>query len=429
MNPEFLLNISLIWSFFHILILFIAFYETRFSKRKTLILTGILMGGLVVICSTLILAKGVVWFSDYVLLICTIPSLLFFWWMSSQRDGRFVFTFCLVDTVSAHILIATNLLNYFIMPEHHYITLVSRLLAFPILEYLIYIRFRKPYLEAQRAVSKGWGTFALVSILYYLLLYTMSTYPSPIIERPDDIPATLLLLVLMPLMYFHIFQVLMRQQRLVDAEEQMRILHSQANMINQRVNQMMASEQQMAIQRHDLHHRLNAINTMLQNGDVEVAMDYIASSQDALSCTKLRDWCENPVLNAIFNSYFEQAETSKIRVKASISIPNDIPIHAVELSTVFANALENAIFATKQLPEDQRIIYCKCICEPQLIFSISNPYKGKISFDSDGYPVSPNSNHGVGTKSIAAYCHKYNATSHYKAEDGWFQLKIVQNIR
>ena len=425
---EFLRDISLIWSLFHVLILFIAFYESRYPRKKTYILTGIFMGGLLVILSVLIFVKGAVWVSNAALVICTLPSLLFFWLMSSQRDGRFVFTFCLVDTVSLWFIALTMVLNYWLTPDTYWVLFIGRLVGFPAFEYLAWHRLRKPYLEVQRAVAKGWFSFAAVTAVFYILLFVASLYPTSIYENPDGIPALVLLLVLMPLMYWNIFQVLARQQRLADAEEETRILHLQSAMMAQRIEQTKEAEKQVAIYRHDLHHRLQAISAMLDNGEIAQAQNYIEVSHEILDGAKSKRWCLHPVLDAVFAAYFRQAEAEGIRVEADMDIPADIPVNAVELSTVFANALENAIHAVSKLPQEQRVIRCRCIWQPQLMFYVSNPYAGEVRFDENDRPVAESTMHGIGTRSIAAYCEKYGAVCRYSAEDGWFSIKIAQTI-
>jgi len=426
MYNGFLRDISMVWSLFHVLVLFIAFYESRYSIKKTFALTGIFMGSLLAIISILIFFKGVFWFGDRVIFLCVLPSLVFFWRMSSQRDGRFIFTFCFVDTISLWWLVLTMVLNYFLTPDSFWVIFIGRLIGFPVFEYLAYYRFRRLYLETQRAVSKGWGSFAAVSIVFYILLIVTSLYPDNIYQRPEIIPVLLLLLLLLPLMYYNIFQILLRQQRLTDAEEQMRILNAQAAAMERRIKQTMDSEKQISIYRHDLRHRLQTIYAMLQEGETKAAMDYISVSQEALTDVKSKRWCANPVLNAVFTAYFRQAEGKGIRIEADMDIPADLSVDAVELSTVFANALENAIHAVKRLPRERRVICCKCIQYPQPMFCVSNPYKGKVRFDENGCPVAGSPSHGTGTRSIAAYCEKHGAVCRYKAEEGWFTIQIAQ---
>ena len=425
---EFLRDISLIWSLFHVLILFIAFYESRFPRKRTYVLTGIFMGGLLVILSVLIFVKGALWVSNATLVICTLPSLVFFYLMSSQQDGRFVFTFCLVDTVSMWFIALTMVLNFWLTPDTYWVLFFGRLIGFPAFEYLAYYRLRKPYLEVQRAVAKGWFPFAAVSAVFYILLFAASLYPTSIYERPEGIPVLLLVLILMPLMYWNIFQVLARQQRLADAEEEKRILHLQTAMMEQRIGQTMEAEKQISIHRHDLHHQLQAIQTMLENGEICEAQNYIEMSCETLSGTKSRRWCLHPVLDAVFSAYFRQAEVEGIKVEADIDAPADLPVNAVELSTVFANALENAIHAVSKLPQEQRVIRCRCICQPQLMFYVANPYSGEVRFDENNRPVTDSTMHGIGTRSIAAYCEKYGAVCEYSAKDGMFIIRIAQTV-
>lgn len=70
-------DFSAIWSLFHVLFLFISLYEPRYSKRKTMLLTGIFMGSLLLVVSSLILIKGTIWVINVCIPLITLPSLLF----------------------------------------------------------------------------------------------------------------------------------------------------------------------------------------------------------------------------------------------------------------------------------------------------------------------------------------------------------------
>ena len=78
-----------------------------------------------------------------------------------------------------------------------------------------------------------------------------------------------------------------------------------------------------------------------------------------------------------------------------------------------------------QLPKEQRAIICKCIYKSGLILKISNTCVNDIVFSPDGIPLSKEEEHGIGTRSIMAFCKKYNAFCTFTAKDGWFTLKIV----
>lgn len=80
-----------------------------------------------------------------------------------------------------------------------------------------------------------------------------------------------------------------------------------------------------------------------------------------------------------------------------------------------------------EMKENQRYITCKCINSPCLMLEFSNPYKGNISFSSDGLPTSSKNNHGTGTRSIKAFAEKYNAICSFKTRNGIFILQLAIN--
>ena len=101
-------DLSVIWSLIHVLILFMFLYESRYSRNKAITLTAIFMIPLMVLNLYIFFKFGPEFMGKVLLLTCTIPSLIFFWFMAKYRDGRFLFTFCVVDTIALEILYISN---------------------------------------------------------------------------------------------------------------------------------------------------------------------------------------------------------------------------------------------------------------------------------------------------------------------------------
>jgi two-component system sensor histidine kinase AgrC len=123
----------------------------------------------------------------------------------------------------------------------------------------------------------------------------------------------------------------------------------------------------------------------------------------SLKDAAVAQYCENYVVNVILSAYIHKANHDRIAVDCEAEIPDNIPIDSIELGLVFANALDNAINACKQIESvsDRRIsIVCKQHCE-QIYIRITNPFAGEVKFNGE-YPVSESAEHGVGTRSIAA---------------------------
>ena len=231
----------------------------------------------------------------------------------------------------------------------------------------------------------------------------------------------------MLLTYHHFISALLSQQRNYHEKEQNQLLEMQLMRMQQRIEQTEDAARSIDIYRHDLRHRLNTVAGMLAQNQINEAMEYIGHSMSELDSTEIDKWCANPVLNAMFASYFSAAKARNIRIEATLDIPADLDTDASSLSVVFANAIENAIHAVSKLPENERIIRCKCIRHPKLMFSVSNPYTGEISLDENGIPLSEESGHGIGILSIIAYCEKNDAVCDFKIDDHWFSIRIVKN--
>lgn len=186
-----------------------------------------------------------------------------------------------------------------------------------------------------------------------------------------------------------------------------------------------AAESSIRMERHDLRHRIQAVMELVSRGEGETALDFLDTTQKRLDDQKIIRWCRPPVLDAVFASYFDQANNQGISVEAEISLPDTLPMDEGELAIVLANALENAIHANLELPLEQRKIRCKMLGTPGIMLEISNPCAGSISFDRDGLPVAQRENHGLGVQSISAFCRKNGAVCQFDQTDGWFRLRLV----
>ena len=149
-------EISILWSMIHTLVMFILLFESRYPKRKTIVITLASMIPLIAINTVLAFVLDADTMGTVMLLTLSLPSLIVFWFLAKHRDGRFLFTFCLVDTVVLEIIYLTNILNFFITPDTYVFMFTVRLLIYPLLEWILYKRFRKLFLGVQRETRHGW---------------------------------------------------------------------------------------------------------------------------------------------------------------------------------------------------------------------------------------------------------------------------------
>lgn len=419
-----LVQISIIYCMIHMYVLLFLFYEYRCSRR-TFIISGLTV---VLVASGISLwilfTRGVAAMGQYGVMIATVPTLLFFFVMSKNRNAQFVFAFCFSDTVCIWVEMASALLDRAV-GGRGVVTFVLRIVTIPLLEYVVYRWLRKPYLEIGHFVRRGWLLFAALTGVAYFILVLLSVYPTNLLERPEDIPLAVMVLILIALVYGTIFLVLFEQLHNLEAQGRQRILEAQTMMMGRRVEDILRAEEVMRIERHDMRHRLQTVASLAQRGDCDALLDYIGSSQEKLTAAEPKRYCNDPALDAVLGNAAVQAEQLNIDMEIKVGLPEKLQVDVFELSIVFANALENAIQAVRKLPEGQRWIVCKTMVHPRFMVEIANSYAGEITFNQRGVPVADRPGHGIGTRSIVAFAEKHHALYFFQAENGWFRLQIV----
>lgn len=406
------------------LALFFIFYEYRCSRRTFWTAVGCVIGSISAVMLYVLFTRGVAAMGQLGLLIGTVPTLLLFYALARDRGPRFVFIFCLADTVNIWLELASGLIDFAVHGQG-IVTLALRVVSYPILEYAAWRWLRRPFLEIRHTFRHGWTLFALLTGTCYVLLAMVSIYPTVIYERPQDIPAAVLLLVLVALTYVTIFLILFEQLRFSESQSRQRIFQAQAVMMSRRVEDMRRAQESMRIERHDMRHHFQTIAGLARRGDCEALLEYIGAFQENSGAAMPRSCCSNPVLDAVLVHAAEQAEAAGIALEMAVQLPAALPTDALDLSIVFANALENAMRAVVQLPEERRRIVCKTVASPRLMIEIANPFEGEVAFSRDGLPLAREHGHGIGTRSIVAFAEKYRAICRFRAENGWFKLQMV----
>lgn len=164
---------------------------------------------------------------------------------------------------------------------------------------------------------------------------------------------------------------------------------------------------------------------MLTAGDIPGALKYFGSVGQKLDDTKKVSYCSDSTANAILAYYIERAKSRGVATDVRFSMPENIDIDVIDFTAAIANALDNAVNACAKVAGKQKKLRIRTIENKQYILEIANSYEGTVTFDEDGLPVSKESGHGIGTRSISAFAQKNNAVLDYDITEEWFKLRIV----
>ena len=424
---EILKDISIFWSLLHALILFTLLYETRYDRKKSLWLTLVFMLPLVVFNGVMFLLLETAKATALMSMTCTLPSLFFFFIIAKRRDGRFFFTFCLADTIAYEIIMLTSLLEHWLGGGYYVLMFVTRLLIFPILEFFIYKKMRKPFLEVRNGVAHGWTLIAITSAVFYVLFYVISAYPNNFLERPDDFPAIILIMILMPLTYIDIFRVLFSQKKMYEAEERRLNSEKQSELLVHELSIEKEYVESARIIRHDMRHNVGVVIACLDKGDVEKAKKYLHLYADSFETSPMHTYCGNETLNAVFRIYSRRCQQDGVAFTVEAFASEALPYDEVELGTLFGNLIENACEAAKKCEEP---FVCVKVEEKggKLLLEIKNSVSGRVVFEN-GLPVTTKTGGGIGTRSARRIVEKHGGMLSLKQDGDVFTTRLIQPLK
>ncbi len=284
---------------------------------------------------------------------------------------------------------------------------------------------RHIFLTVADTVSGGWGILAMIPCSFFLLVMVLALYPAHYTQN-ESFPVLFALSgAVLIVIYYAIFRYLQLQYRYRMEEQDRDLLWLQIGNIRKQAKGTERKAQELRNARRDIRQMLSAVAGLAEEGNAAAILAYIREASTRIDIPAPVRYCGDPILNATLATYLGRAERAGIAVEERIFFPDTLSVDFAELAICFSNALENAINACEKLPEDQRKIAIRCFNRTQFIFEIENTYRGRVSFGRDGLPQSHRPGHGIGTRSIMAFCEKHNAFYSFSAENGWFKLVIA----
>ena len=192
---------------------------------------------------------------------------------------------------------------------------------------------------------------------------------------------------------------------------------------------LIAHENEVRRQRHDLRHHIVSIKQLADEGKIEEIQSYINNLSQTIPSNNIKDFCDNLVANALLSYYYEEAHKNgiKIDIQVQISSHNEHIADNV-ICIIIGNLLENAMEACQRIQSGDKYIIFKSMIQGQfLIFTMDNTFDGNIRMKDDRFvsaKVADGSRIGIGLRSVMEIAHQYNGEGEFKAEGTIFHSSV-----
>lgn len=305
-------------------------------------------------------------------------------------------------------------------------SMIGQILAFPVVLFFLLKKMRPPYLEILNQLKKGWANFCLVPLFSHVLIYFLfnhQAFSGSLLKSYIPIVVAISFTIFFYMIMISFFKQIQFQ---FSMQNEQNLLRTHVAALQKQLNLAKDTQEKMQILRHDSRHHSQALASLIGSGDTDKALAYISQFNASLDDTRVPVYCENPTINAVLSYYIENARKEGITVRTRLDIPLKIPVDEMELSAVFANAVENARNACLKMPPGANpLIELVCVNKQHFVFECSNTFAGKINFDQNGFPYSRMDAHGTGTKSIAAFAKKHNALLDYQIDGSILRFRLT----
>lgn len=177
---------------------------------------------------------------------------------------------------------------------------------------------------------------------------------------------------------------------------------------------------------HDLKHLIAALRA---ESDPTLRSKWLDEMEADIKTYEAQNKTGNPVLDTVLTSKSLYCQKHGIQLTCVADGTKLSGMDAVDICTIFGNALDNAIECELQLEDKaKRLIHVTVTVQKGfLLMRFENYYEGHLEF-SEGLPVTSKNDdayHGFGIKSIRYTAEKYDGRMKISTDDHWFELRVL----
>lgn len=165
--------------------------------------------------------------------------------------------------------------------------------------------------------------------------------------------------------------------------------------------------------RHEMKHKIIALNALYQKGDYEALGQLIGDIKQQNDHLAQTQFTENFTVNTILQDAAYRAAQSDIRFEALVSVPPQLTVAESDLCELLMNMLDNALEAAAEADAGKRFVRFQIETKNGfLAVKCENSYSGKRRQDANGNYITTKNDaetHGFGLKLMSAVAVRYHS--------------------
>ncbi|MBE5825770.1 MAG: sensor histidine kinase [Butyrivibrio sp.] len=199
------------------------------------------------------------------------------------------------------------------------------------------------------------------------------------------------------------------------------------NRLKEQLSIYESNEQTIRKYKHDIRHYNRVLAGFIQNKEYEKAEAYLSEFDSMLEKVTAVSFCDNNIVNELLTIYASRCQKMGFKLRVKAIVPDRFPMEEMDLTSLVANALENAVEAQNYVDKENRSLQVEITYDGRkLKLMTKNPCAVTTKFNEKGLPVSTRMvQSGIGTAQIKSIAEKYGGVASFTQENDFFLVKAV----
>lgn len=306
----------------------------------------------------------------------------------------------------------SNLVNVFVL---FVVSIVIYLFA--LRHCLTPLRFISDYVKAVRGASMFIPILTMIAVLSVIAFSSIHFTKQPLFDLLIVLEVEASFFLYLYVLYYNLKTV----RSLDDEKLKAELLKSELATYNKYVSWSLQNN-------HDLRHHNAVLAEYLENGEVDLAKEYLNEYTKTVSLFELKQYCKNPIANAVFRLYQQRSEDAGIDLRVTADIPEQLPMRAPDLGVLLSNLLENACEACEKSFPPTFIVVAVDQDGDSLRIQLRNSVGEQTEF-VEGLPLSTKKHGGVGLKSVSRIVDQNGGMLRLFQKAGEFHTQIILPLK
>lgn len=344
---------------------------------------------------------------------------------TSEFLNNLLFSFSLVFCEEAAAMASDLLHSYsflsFLKPDYYRFLMQAFWLILVLFCYRIFIICNKRT-HSIKLAKLQYHIFFMFPVFSILMITALSAFsPTSALSLTLSI-VSITVIILLNLFIAYLFEFISENYAL---QNELNLFQQQASFQYSYYNNLEEEYRQVRKVRHDMRNHLQLLEKLYQSGEKQMADQYAKNMYEMIDAMGQNCYSENKVLNIIVNDKIKIAELNQISFECKIGDANLDFIAPIDLTTIFANLLDNAIEGCKKVSNNRFIKIMAGPFHDFININISNSFSEDQRKQGEQYLSTKEAHEGIGIPNVIQTVEKYGGNLVIHTEQNVFKVNVV----